>query len=131
MSDKDYEYIVKVERAIKEKYGEEAIENPRKFWNKEKEKKYLEELKEFHKQKEESGDTKEKIGDVYVSKRLIERESNRGCPVCDKYSFEMKDDLYMNKFTCCFDCYIQYVEGREERWLTGWRPDKNTMAIMK
>ena len=21
------------------------------------------------------------------------------------------------------DCYIQYVEDREERWLQGWRPD--------
>jgi len=34
----------------------------------------------------------------------------------------MKDDLYMNKFDCCWKCYIQWVEDREERWLEGWRP---------
>ena len=31
-------------------------------------------------------------------------------------------DLYNNKFECCQKCYIQYVEGREKRWLKGWRP---------
>ena len=36
----------------------------------------------------------------------------------------MKDDLYMNKFECCHTCYIQWVEGREERWESGWRPEK-------
>ena len=30
----------------------------------------------------------------------------------------------MNKFECCFKCFIQYVDGREERWEKGWRPDK-------
>ena len=34
----------------------------------------------------------------------------------------LSDDLYMNKFDCCFNCYIQYVEGREARWHSGWRP---------
>tara|TARA_Y100001937_G_C7025268_1_gene287415 strand:- start:11 stop:403 length:393 start_codon:yes stop_codon:yes gene_type:complete len=130
MSDKDFDYIVKVERAIKEKYGEEAIQNPRKFWNKEKEERYLKDLKEFYNRETES-DSKDKVGEIYVSRKLLERKSNRKCPVCGKYSFEGKDDLYMNKFSCCFDCYIQYVEGREERWSSGWRPDKNTMAIMK
>ena len=130
MSDKDFDYIVKVERAIKEKYGEEAIQNPRKFWNKEKEERYLKDLKEFYNRETES-DSKDKVGEIYVSRKLLERKSNRKCPVCGKYSFEGKDDLYMNKFSCCFDCYIQYVEGREDRWSSGWRPNKNTMAIMK
>ena len=38
--------------------------------------------------------------------------------------FNGQDDLYMNKFECCWECYIKWVEGREERWATGWRPDK-------
>lgn len=130
MSDKDFDYIVKVERAIQEKYGEEAIQNPRKLWNKEKEDRYLEDLKEFYSREKEKG-SKDKVGDIYISRALLERKSNRDCPVCEKYSFDGKDDLYMNKFTCCFDCYIQFVEGREERWSEGWRPGKNTMAIMK
>ena len=126
----DPNYVVKVEAAIKEKYGEEAIQNPKKFWNQDKEKEYLKQLKEFYRKKEEKSQDKDRVGDVYVSKKLLNRESNRQCPVCDKYSFDRKDDLYMNKFKCCFDCYIQYVEGREKRWATGWRPDKNTMAII-
>ena len=52
------------------------------------------------------------------------------CPVCGKYSFQLKDDLYMNKFDCCYECFIQYIQGREERWDSGWRPD-NTRAIIK
>ena len=131
MSDKeDPNYVVKVEAAIKEKYGEEAIQNPKNFWNQDKEKEYLKQLKEFYRKKEEKSQDKDRVGDVYVSKKLLNRESNRQCPVCDKYSFDRKDDLYMNKFKCCFGCYIQYVEDREERWATGWRPDKNTMAII-
>lgn len=126
----DPNYIVKVEAAIKEKYGEEAIQNPKKFWNQDKEKEYLKQLKEFYRKKEEKSQDKDKVGDVYVSKKLLNRESNRQCPVCDKYSFDKKDDLYMNKFKCCFGCYIQYVHGREKRWRSGWRPDKNTMAII-
>ena len=126
----DPNYVVKVEAAIKEKYGEEAIQNPKKFWNQDKEKEYLKQLKEFYRKKEEKSQDKDKVGDVYVSKKLLNRESNRQCPVCDKYSFDKKDDRYMNKFKCCFGCYIQYVHGREKRWRSGWRPDKNTMAII-
>ena len=34
------------------------------------------------------------------------------------------DDVYMSKFDCCEKCYIQFVEGREDRWKTGWRPNE-------
>ena len=40
----------------------------------------------------------------------------------EPYSFESRDDVYMNKYECCHSCYIQYVEDREERWKAGWRP---------
>ena len=35
---------------------------------------------------------------------------------------KIRDDVFMNKFDCCFRCYIQWIDGREERWATGWRP---------
>ena len=47
---KDLNYIAKVEKAIAKKYGDIAIQNPASFWNEEKEKKYLEQLKEETKQ---------------------------------------------------------------------------------
>ena len=60
-----------------------------------------------------------------VSKKLINRDSNRKCPVCEKYSFKVQDDIYMLKYECCEKCFIQYIEDREERWLKGWRPGDN------
>jgi len=126
----DPNYTAKLEKAIKEKYGQEAIQNPRSNWTDEKEKQYLEELKEFYKKQKKSETEKEEKEGFLVSKKLLERNTKRDCPVCDKYSFLTKDDLYMNKFDCCYDCYIQYVQGREERWESGWRPD-NTRAIIK
>lgn len=132
MSDKDYNYIAKLEKAISEKYGKETIENPKSFWTKEKEQKYLKDLKEFYRREREKRESeKERRGDVLISKKFFEKTTSRDCPVCGKYSFDQRDDLYMNKFECCFGCYVQYIEGRERRWREGWRPDKNTMAIIE
>ena len=124
MSKKDPDYVVKVERAIAEKYGAEAVDNPKKFWNQEKEKKHVEQLKQFYKDKEEKEAKKVRKNNFLVSEKFLNNENSRECPVCGLYSFHLKDVLYMHKFECCFDCYIQYVEGREERWKTGWRPNK-------
>ena len=42
MSDKkDLQYIENLERAISEKYGKEAVANPRSSWTKEKEQEYI------------------------------------------------------------------------------------------
>ena len=68
---------------------------------------------------------------MQINKRSRASETGRSCPVCKTYSFSMSDDVYMSRFECCFECYVQHVEGREERWSDGWRPDKNTKAIMK
>ena len=59
---------------------------------------------------------------VLISKKLFNKDNNRNCPVCHAYSFDSRDDVYMTKFDCCYKCYIQWVEGREDRWSTGWRP---------
>jgi len=123
---KDYNEIAKIEKAIKEKYGQEAIDNPKKFWNEEKEKERLEQLKEFYDRQYRNQDEKEKTfyKGILVSKTLINRKSRQKCPCCGKYSFDQKDDVYFTKFDACFDCYINYIEGREERWSSGWRPPK-------
>ena len=76
-------------------------------------------------QKQTAGEASNKVENdgFFVSKKLLNKESQRTCPVCNVYSFDMKDDIYMNKFECCYNCYIQYVDNREERWKTGWRPN--------
>ena len=123
---KDPNYIAKLEKAITQKYGEEAINNPARFWSEDKEKEYiqqsLEERQKFAKLSE-TQDNVEQDG-FLINKKLLNRDHNRTCPVCEKYSFHPRDDLYMNKFEACFGCYIQYIEMREERWANGWRPNK-------
>lgn len=119
----DYNEIAKYEKAIKDKYGNEAIQNPKKNWDEEKEAKYLEELKTFYKRSSRQKTREAAEGFEVVEKKLANTQE-RTCPVCSSYSMSSRDDLYMNKFQCCWDCYIQYVEGREERWKTGWRPER-------
>ena len=125
MSKKDPNYVVKLEKAIAEKYGEEAIQNPKKNWNEEKEAQYVEDLKILYKKREQSvSEDKVDVDGVLINKKLFSKESNRSCPVCNTYSFSYRDDLYMTKFQCCEACYIKWVEDREDRWKTGWRPNK-------
>mgnify|MGYP003110769519 CR=1 FL=1 len=124
---KDLDYVAKLEKAIKQKYGTEAIQNPKANWTPEKEKEYLEQLKLIdQKQRLREEETqKVEIDGFLVSKKLINKDSNRKCSVCEDYSFNLQDDIYMLKYECCEKCFIQYVENREERWLNGWRPGDN------
>ena len=123
MSDKDPNEIVKIEKAIAKKYGEEAIQNPKKYWTDDKEKQYLEQQRDlYYKSIEEEDLDKTELNGVFIPKKLLNKESNRSCPVCSKYSFKSNDDVYMTKFDCCEKCYVQWVEGREKRWKEGWRP---------
>ena len=125
MSDKDPNEIVKIEKAIAKKYGEEAIQNPKKYWTDDKEKQYLEQQRDlYYKSIEEEDLDKTELNGVFIPKKLLNKDSNRSCPVCQTYSFDTRDNVYMTKYTCCRKCYITYVEGREERWATGWRPNK-------
>lgn len=123
MKNLDPDYIARLEKAISDKYGKETIEHPKASWDDKKEKEYLSELKTNYRQEIENSE-KQEINGVLISKELLNREMKRSCPVCNNYSFKSVDDLYMTKFECCSNCYIQWVEGREQRWKTGWRPNK-------
>ena len=126
MSKKDPQYIPKLEKAIAQKYGEEATHNPRRFWDEEKEQDYLiqsqEEQKKFDKLEQTTA--KVETDGFLINKKLLNRDTNRVCSVCDHYSFNVRDNLYLNKYECCSRCYVRWIEDREERWLTGWRPEK-------
>ena len=81
-------------------------------------------LKSFYSEEYKEAEDKINEDGFFIPRNLINKEIKRVCPVCETYSFSGRDDLYMNKFECCYKCYIQLVEGREEKWLEGWRPDK-------
>tara|TARA_R110002020_G_scaffold9035_16_gene36231 strand:- start:8237 stop:8650 length:414 start_codon:yes stop_codon:yes gene_type:complete len=124
MSDKDLNKLAAIEKAISEKYGEEAIQNPRANWDEDKEKEYLEQMRELYQKttKHESFQEKIDVNGIKVSKKLFNRDSLQRCSVCSSLTKKTADDVCLLKFDCCYKCYIQYVEDREERWNTGWRP---------
>ena len=84
----------------------------------------VKQLKDLYHQTGEKDDHQIEVDGVFISEKLITKETKRSCPVCNTYSFKSNDDVYMAKFECCENCYIQYVEGREPRWLKGWRPNE-------
>jgi len=112
---KDPDKLIKIERAIEERYGDVTIQNPKANWDQEKEKEYLQQIKKIS--KSEKSKEKIEVEGVLMPKKLFIKKSERTCPQCKVYSFELRDDLYMTKFKCCFKCYVQYVEGREGKWL--------------
>jgi len=130
MKEEDPNYVAKLEKAIKQKYGEEAIQNPAKMWNEEKEKDYLQQLRVFV-EKQKSHDIKnepENVNGILISRKLFNKGNINNCPVCEKRIRKIDDDIYITKFECCARCYIEYIDGREERWLKGWRPKNVTRS---
>jgi hypothetical protein len=117
--------IAAVEQAIAKKYGAETVANPKSNWDEEKEKEYLLQLSEVETLENNRTSPREKVevDGILIIKKLLNKGVERICPTCEVYSFSLKDDLYMNRFDCCFNCYLQYVEDREERWALGWRPN--------
>jgi hypothetical protein len=124
---KELDKIARIEKAIAEKYGKETVQNPRGNWNEIKEKEYLQQSKEFYKKQYKNDQWQEKVdvNGIKISKKLLNRESLKSCPVCGEFSRKSVDDVYYVKYECCYKCYIQYVEDREDRWSKGWRPKLN------
>ncbi|MAL15613.1 MAG: hypothetical protein CL554_19570, partial [Algoriphagus sp.] len=106
---KDLNYIAKLEKAIRKKYGQEAIENPAKHWDEEKEKEYLLQLKDFveKQRKKETAIEPENVNGVLITRKLLNKDNKINCPVCKKRTKTVRDDIYMNKFECCEQCYIE------------------------
>jgi hypothetical protein len=124
MKDKELNQIAAIEKAIAEKYGTDTIANPVANWDDTKEKEYLSQMKQFYQKikKNEQHEEKIDINGIKVSKKLLNRESSKSCPVCGFFPKKSMDDVCLVKFECCSECYDKYIFGREDRWLKGWRP---------
>lgn len=121
---KDPNYLIALEKSVREKYGDEAIQNPKGNWTPDKEIKYLEEVKKAQIKEAQNEKTQQRIEieGVLVAKKLFNKNVERHCDYCDRYSFSRDDDVYFTKFGTCYKCYILYIMDREERWKNGWRP---------
>ncbi len=99
MSNKDPNYVAKIEQAISKKYGEETIQNPKSRWTDEKEREYVSQLKDLYKQRDQLESEEEEIGGVFINKKLLNKESSRSCPVCSTYSLNTKNrDATIKKY---------------------------------
>ena len=128
MKRKDLNEIAAIEAAIKKKYGEDSVVNPKSNWTPEKEKEYLEQLQYIANQEDESNteDEFEDLNGVLIQKKLVNRRKVHHCDTCKSKIVNLDDDVCYTKFGACFKCYVNYIEYREERWATGWRPKNVT-----
>jgi hypothetical protein len=117
----DWNDVAALEKAISEKYGADAVVNPRSLWDEEKEKAYREQLKVLAKKRKNISKIV-RLGQEIEKETLIKNSQERLCPFCQCYSFSSQDDIYMTRFGCCYGCFVKYIDGREERWMSGWRP---------
>ncbi len=124
MNKKDLNYIAALEKAVEQEYGHQATINPKSLWNEDKEKEYLNQLKEFEVLDRKTMTLQEKVdvNGVLIPKKLFNSDTNKTCNICDTYSFNREDDIYLTKFKSCFKCYVNHIEGREHKYLSG---DKN------
>ena len=120
MNKKDPNYAAMIEKAIAEKYGVETIQNPKANWDEEKEEEYLKQIRKAAKKENKIKEKTEKIdaGGFFINRKLLIKKAERTCSSCGVYSFSKQDDVYMAKYKCCFKCYIQHVEHREEKWFS-------------
>ena len=116
MKDKDLNKIAAIEKAIAEKYGDEAVANPRANWDENKEKEYLQQMKDFYKKSSKSSEYQEKIdiNGIKVTKKLLNRESLKTCPICGSFPKKSMDDVCLIKFNCCNKCYIEKESGADD-----------------
>ena len=110
MTNKDLNYIAAVEKAIKEKYGEETIQNPASNWDEEKEKQYLQQMKELYSKSTKNKEWQDKVdvNGIKVTKKLLNRESLKCCPVCGSFPKKSMDDVCLVKFDCCSNCWTPF-----------------------
>jgi len=111
---KDMNFIQALEKAVKEKYGDLATQNPKYFWDEFKEKEFLEQQKELALKKHLNEVSREKVevDGVLLPKKLINKNIDKECSFCKKYSFDKRDDLYLNKFKACYKCYLCKLEDK-------------------
>jgi len=125
------DYVAALEKAISDKYGSEASRDIRYFWDSDKEKEYKRQLKELAKKSLEQGRNKEQIekNGYLLLKKNRKSELYSNCPLCSIRTQTVFDDIKVEKYECCQHCFVDFVEHREERWTTGWRPDKEAITL--
>ena len=112
MNEKDPNLILKLEKAVANKYGWETTINPNSLWNEDKEKLHLEELKIVARNEQEREEMEEQKLDGFSVRGKLIKQEKKICSKCGKFSFSTADDVFLMKMNCCQKCYILHIEGR-------------------
>ena len=116
----DEKTLKKIEAAIIERHGEDAVQDPADFWTTEQEERYKEQYKR-RKNEEDREERCKQAENVYIAKKLITQESKadilfRKCKKCNNESKrDIDDDTCFTKYDCCYKCYIRNIEPIEQR----------------
>ena len=117
MPNVDPKQIAAIEKAIEEKYGEAAVLDPSSLWNQDKEKAYLDQVKSVEKYyRQQAYENYVDQGGFILKEKLVSKKNFKNCSSCGEQAYKADDEIYMNKFDCCFKCYIKHIEGRETKW---------------
>jgi hypothetical protein len=125
---RDQRYVQALSDELARQYGEKVVQPIDDFVTECDRAQIARSRKEFDQRSIKKKKETEKIdaGGFLISKKARDKKrGERTCPVCNKFSFYFKDDIYMARYQCCENCFIVYVEGREERWKSGWRPNES------
>ena len=49
------------------------------------------------------------------------------CPLCTLIMKGSKSTKTFYDFGVCVNCFIEFIEGREQRWKDGWRPSQEQL----
>lgn len=52
------------------------------------------------------------------------------CPVCQLLMASRDDVMSFSAYQCCNTCEHDWIIGRIDRWIGGWRPDASTICLM-
>mgnify|MGYP003671491202 FL=1 len=82
---KDPNTLAAIEKAIAEKYGKETVQDFRNEWEEEKEKDYLNQLREMGVKRDQLSKERDEviIGDIKITKKRPRQKDERTCPVCN------------------------------------------------
>lgn len=85
--------VAKVERAIKQKYGEEYITNIKSLFTPEIDALYRKQIKK-----------------IKIKNKKQPKKKTLSCPMCDRYIYTKTDKYYLYKYEACEECYINNIQ---------------------
>ena len=60
--------------------------------------------------------------------KIINRENVKEqfyCTICEYPIASKEDFILVEKYNCCNNCYLQFIEARRPEWKAGWRPKQD------